>query len=123
MKNSVRLSRGLLACLCMYLLSATVTQAFDLQNVADKARALADKPYAAPGKDAVPNALTELSYDQYRDIRFKPEASIWRNRKLNFELQLFHPGHRFNHPVRINLVTADGVNRVPFKPAAARESE
>ncbi len=116
MKNSVRLSRGLLASLCMYLLSATVTQAFDLQNVADKARALADKPYAAPGKDAVPNALTELSYDQYRDIRFKPEASIWRNRKLNFELQLFHPGHRFNHPVRINLVTADGVNRVPFKP-------
>lgn len=98
------------------VLAATSALGFDLEDVAKRAQALAAQPYKAP-ESPLPKELLDLSYDQYRDIRFKPEQSIWRNRDLPFELQLFHTGLYFKHPVRINMITADGVRPFPFKPS------
>jgi len=95
--------------------SSTPALAFDFDDVARRAQALATKPYQNPANN-MPSALRELSYDQFRDIRFKTERSLWRGSKLPFELQFFHPGLYYTQPVRINLVTADGVRPLPFDP-------
>jgi glucans biosynthesis protein len=89
--------------------------AFDFNDVARSAAILASGSYKAPPKD-LPNALRELSYDAYRDIRFRPSRALWRGAKLPFEVQFFHRGSRYDQPVRISEVV-DGVPReIRFDP-------
>ncbi len=77
--------------------------AFSLDTVAARAQALAREPYRAPAS-TVNKALLDLSYDDYRDIRFRPAGSVWRDSGLPFELQFFHVGRGFSHPVRLHEV-------------------
>lgn len=86
---------------------------FGFADVAKRAQDLAQKDYAAPAND-LPRELRELSYDQYRDIRFKPDHSVWRAQKLPFELQLFHPGLYYNNPVKINLISNGSAKPLGF---------
>ncbi|HEY1765238.1 MAG TPA: glucan biosynthesis protein G, partial [Opitutaceae bacterium] len=86
---------------------------FDFEVLRYDAKMLADKPYASK-PSPVPEALRKLSYDQFRDIRFKPEESLWRRERLPFELQFFHPGFNFDQTVQINIVNGKSVEPVPF---------
>jgi len=88
---------------------------FDLPDVESKARSLAAKPFQDTA-GGVPDFLLKVSYDQWREIRFRPEKSQWREEELPFELQFFHPGLFYNKMVIINLVTEDGVRELPFSP-------
>lgn len=54
-------------------------------------------------------ALNNLSYQQYRAIRFNPQKSIWRGIS-DYEAQLFHSGFLYKQPVKINFI--DFQNRV-----------
>lgn len=94
-----------LALACAGWLVATTAHAapFGFEQVAAKAQTLARQSYQAPADD-LPSELKELNYDQYRDIRFKQDRSVWRKQNLPFELQLFHPGLYYNAPVKISLV-------------------
>ena len=47
--------------------------------------------------------LKNLSYQQYKSIRFKPEESIWRG-LYPYEVQLFHTGFLYKHPININVI-------------------
>src|SRR5688500_14624420 len=38
------------------------------------------------------SALQQLSYDQYRDIRFRPEMALWRNEQVPFRVELLPAG-------------------------------
>lgn len=49
-------------------------------------------------------ALQQLSYDQYRDIRFKPEAALWRNEQVPFRVELLPAGFLFQTPVKVSMV-------------------
>ena len=71
------------------------------------------KPFVAEPKPAAasPAASDALTYDQYRDIRFRPDHSLWRDEKLPFEVQFFHPGFVNTETVKIHEVTADGASR------------
>lgn len=104
--------------LCVGAVAASRAQparAFDLEDVAKQAQHLAAQPYQDPsGK--VPQWLLDLAYDQYRDIRFRPEKALWRDRKLPFSIQFFHPGSYYDRAVRINEVTPSGVVPVSFSP-------
>ena len=51
---------------------------FSFQNVIDKAKQLSKMPYAVP-ETISSSELLNLSYDQYRDIRFVREAGSWYN--------------------------------------------
>ncbi|MGQ0700107.1 MAG: glucan biosynthesis protein G [Panacagrimonas sp.] len=99
----------------IWILVPGPASAFNFEDVSKRAQALAAEAYK-PAAAELPRELLELSYDQYRDIRFKPDQAIWRNAKLPFELQLFHPGFNYRQPVRINLIGSRGVEPVPFKP-------
>jgi len=90
--------------------------AFGFEDVSKRAQQLAAKSYKAP-EAKLPAALRDISYDDYRDIRFKADHALWRGR-LPFEVQFFHPGFLFQQPVKINVVGAKGVTRLPFDPKA-----
>jgi len=73
---------------------------FDLLTAAMKEKAA--KEYQ-PVQEAMPEIVTELTYDQHRGIRFLPEASFFAG-ESPFELQAFHPGWLFKQPVHLHLV-------------------
>jgi len=78
-------------------------------TVREAARALAAQPYKAP-PDALPGPLSDLGYDQYRDIRFRPDQALWRPEGLPFQMQLFHRGFLYKSRVDMYEV-ADGLAR------------
>lgn len=89
--------------------------AFNFKDVSERARSLAEKPYEKSEGD-LPKELQELSYDQYRNIRFKSNKAMWRGTVLPFELQFFHPGLYYTQTVKINLVTPNGPRALRFNP-------
>jgi glucans biosynthesis protein len=87
--------------------------AFGFDDVAERARALASRPYAAI-EAALPGELNNLGYDGYRGIRFDPRKALWHDRALPFELQFFHRGNLHTQPVTIHEVAGGGVRRIAF---------
>ncbi len=97
-------------------MAAPAAHAFGIDDVSARARALAARPYKAPAI-RIANEVRDLDYDQYRDIRFRPEQSIWRAEKLPFELNLFVQGRAVPEPVAVNVVEPAGVRPLAFEPA------
>ena len=81
---------------------------FGYQTVQQLAADLAQKSFEAPAADAI-KGTENLDYDQYRQIRFRRERTIWRGEGLNFELQVLPTGWLFKAPVEINIVDAGTV--------------
>lgn len=81
--------------------------------IASRAKLLAKREYK-PIQANIPEALANMNYDQYRSIRFRPEASLWHNESL-FELQLFHPGFLYREPVTLHMATDGPDAFVQFK--------
>jgi glucans biosynthesis protein len=84
--------------------------AFGLDDVAEQARELARAPYKAHD-DALAPWLSGLSYDEYRNIRFKAKQSVWRDAGLPFELQFFHVGRGFTRALRLYELDDKGAAR------------
>jgi len=85
---------------------------FSRTILVERAEELAKQEYVAP---APSDSVKQLSYDQYRSIRFQKGASIWARQNRTFTLDLFHPGFIFDTPVNINLVVGGVGTRVLFK--------
>jgi len=84
----------------LLLLTASLgAQAFGFDDVAREAAALARQPYQAPPASGAP--LAGLSYDDYRDIRFRPDRSRWQNSGSLFQLQFFPLGRGYIRPLRL----------------------
>jgi periplasmic glucans biosynthesis protein len=109
--------RGALVLLAALGLVAADAHAGVFDDVAARAAKLAASPYQKPGRSLSPS-IKALSYDQYRDIRFRPERALWRNTKLPFEIMFFHPGWFYEAPVVIHEVSAEGVRELRFDPDA-----
>lgn len=82
------------------------------EGVTERARDLARRAWEPP-RPEVPRALARMGYDDYRSIRFRPEAALWRD-EARFEVQFFHPGFLYPDPVRLHEVTLEEVQHVPF---------
>ena len=111
--------RWLLVGLFLFL-HATAAQAvdtFSLDTVRGLAKDLAAQPFL-DDKGQVPEILRTISYDDWRDIRYVPEKSLWRGEKLPFELQFFHPGLFYDRAVAINVIDLDEPSRLPFDTSA-----
>ena len=89
--------------------------AFGYGNVVQRAKALAATAYTKPEK-TLPRSLQRLAYQEYRQIRMKPEKVLWAGEGTAFEVSFFHPGRRFDQPVKVNVITAQGVREIPFDP-------
>ncbi len=111
--------RGFFALVCAAIATTATTAAaapsFSLKDVEQQAQKLAEQPYREPSGD-LPKEIQALTYDHYRDIRYKSEKALWRDAKLPFEVMFFHQGSYFNYPVRISEIRPNGVNDVHFSP-------
>ena len=107
---------------CTALIAATLcllpwhaATAFNFDDVAQRARQLAGAAFKPPATK-LPAELENLTYDQFRDIRFKPARRVWHSSGLPFELAFFHQGLFFKEPVKINELAPDGVHAIAFDP-------
>lgn len=91
---------------------AASANGFDYQQVVAAARKLAATPFTPP--QPIPDFLRNVSYDAFRDIRFKTERTLWANEGNRFGIQLLHPGLYFTTSVTINVYGANGVQKIPF---------
>jgi len=90
-------------------------QPFSAADLRARARALAAQDYVEP-PTVSDEAAGNLTYDQYRDIRYRPEAAIWRDDALPAEVQLFAAGHVYTGPVRLHLVEDGQAREIAFSP-------
>jgi glucans biosynthesis protein len=81
--------------------------------VARLARERAQAAYQPPAA-SLPAELQALDYDGYRDIRFRPARSLWRERQLPFEAQFFHRGLYQRDAVRLHEITPQGVRPLGY---------
>ena len=88
---------------------------FNADTVRQLARDLAQKPYKAADTN-LPAELKNLSYDQYRAIRFLPERALWRNDKLPFQAEFFHRGFYFSDRVDVFEVDKGHARRILYTP-------
>lgn len=102
--------------LLLLALAAQTAHAFEFNDVAKRAEALARAPYKS-GTRPPPAELAALNYDEYRDIRFRPDHALWRADNLPYELMFFHLGKFQLAPVTINEVTPKGVRHIPYRSA------
>ena len=86
---------------------------FGFDQIAAIAQKLAQKGYEEPEAN-LPKEIQSLSYERYREIRFKPDKALWRGQGLPFEVMFFHQGLYYDKPVRISEVRTDGVHEVRF---------
>jgi glucans biosynthesis protein len=75
-------------------------------NIQSRARDLANRPYSPPDPGRLPAWMNELTYDQYRDIRFNPNQALWITENLPFRAMFFHPGYLYREPVTLNEFTS-----------------
>lgn len=113
-----RIARTVLAgvaSVCALLALASPAHAFSFDDVSKQARSLANSRYKAVDAN-LPKELQSLSYDRYRNIRFKPERALWHNQKLPFELMFFHEGSYYDRPVKINELVGNSVRELRYSP-------
>lgn len=104
--------------LALLLITAVIpawAHAFNFSQLSERAQALAADGYQKPAAQ-LPATLSSLDYDQYRSIRFNTSKSLWRESKLPFEVQFLHPGFNYGRAVKLNIITSEGVQPVPFDP-------
>jgi glucans biosynthesis protein len=109
--------RGLIGCAALLIgFAPAISLGFDFEEVAHRAQQLAAQPYR-PQNVELPRELQGIDYDHFRDIRFRPERSLWRDAKLPFEVAFFHLGLYFDRPVRINELVGNTTREIRFDPA------
>ena len=79
--------------------------------VRKRAEALSRRAFEAPS-ETLPAAMAAMGYDEYRDLRFRPERAIWRGEDLGFELQFFPSAYIYRSPVEIFLVENGSIRQL-----------
>ncbi|MCK9588827.1 MAG: glucan biosynthesis protein [Terrimicrobiaceae bacterium] len=101
--------------LLVLLISQTKKKCLTFENVIQQAEALAREPYAETPE--VPSKLLKgLNYDQYRDIRWKEEYTLWRRLGLPFQAKFFLTGHIHPKPLTIFQVNRQAPGQLRFAP-------
>lgn len=90
----------------------TDTRGFDFDDVYLRALELGSQPYQ-PDRPDLPPVFRDMQYDQYRDIRFRPEKNVWGG-EARFQLQFFSRGFLYKDRVKINVIDGEGAKPVPF---------
>ncbi|MEO7933577.1 MAG: glucan biosynthesis protein [Chthoniobacterales bacterium] len=105
------------ALLTIALLALVISQSRErtltFQDIISQAQTLAAEPYAAV-KEVDSSRLKTLNYDQYRDIRWKEEQTLWRRLGLPFQVKFFITGHLNNASVNLFQVNRDSARPLNF---------
>lgn len=93
--------------------AAQKQEPFGFENVYRRAEELAREPYQ-PDRPELPPVFRDMGYDQYRDIRFRPDRNLWADASLPFQLQFFSRGFLYSDRVTINIIDDIGPRMMPF---------
>jgi glucans biosynthesis protein len=87
--------------------------AFGLENVRELAQKLSQSPYqdAAP---PLPQEIDNLDYDAMRDIRWKEEFTLWKDKNLPFQVKFFQRSGYLRDKMTFFTITPDGVKLFPY---------
>lgn len=97
------------------------SKSFDYAWLKGHARHLAAQAYTSH-EGELPKTLRNLSWDDYKSIRFKPEKALWRDKDGDsddenaFQIQFFHLGLYFQTPVKIYEVIDGQAREIAYKP-------
>ncbi len=86
--------------------------AFEFATVVDKARTLAAQPYSPP--EEIPNFLQKLSYNEFENVRFIPEKSLWKDSQSKFQIMMMSAGLFYKHPVMVNVIEGAGTRKIDY---------
>jgi glucans biosynthesis protein len=89
-------------------------QAFSFDWLREQARQLATQPYQVPATRHA-DILERIDYDAYRQIRFRPEASLWA-KEGPYAVQFFHQGKLFQVPVKMYVVDEGMAREIHYSP-------
>ncbi|MDB5877460.1 MAG: mdoG [Variovorax sp.] len=95
------------------LFCAGQAQAFSLDDVTARAKALVDKPYVAPVSN-LPPVFSSMQFADYQKMQPRGDRFEWRDQQTPFKLNFYHQGMHFNAPVRINEISEAGVNEIKY---------
>jgi glucans biosynthesis protein len=86
---------------------------FSLSNVQDIAQKLSQSPYvdSAP---PIPKAIDHMDYDAMRDVRWKQEFTLWKDKKLPFQVQFCQRSGYLRDRMMFYTIGADGVKPFPY---------
>jgi glucans biosynthesis protein len=116
-KNARGLRKAILAGSALFcLFGASQLWAFDLDDVAVRAKELAGQKFDAP-KSNLPKEFRDMKFADYQKIRFRADKAEWAADKTPFKLTFYHQGMHFDTPVKINEVTANNVEEIKYDPA------
>lgn len=87
---------------------------FRFEDVVRRARDLSSAPYEA-STAPLPEPLNRLSFDDYRDIRFRPEKALLASSGGPFRMHLFHLGFLYQRPVTVNVIREGVPTPVPYQ--------
>jgi len=76
---------------------------FSFETLLAEAKRRAATPYS-PQHNRLPAGLDKLSPEQYRSIRFNPDADIWRSEGLPFRLELLRANANLQTTVTVSTV-------------------
>lgn len=88
---------------------------FKPETVVALARSLSRSPFVPPAP-TTPESLTKLTYDQYRDIRFRSSETLWAHPSHTFQLQVLPVGYLFTTSVDISIVKNGQAQRLAYRP-------
>jgi glucans biosynthesis protein len=92
---------------------AASAEPFDYAVLKGRARALAAQPYA-DHEGEIPEAVSNMTWDQYQAIHFNKDHALWRGGKSKFQATLFHLGLYFKRPVAIYELKGGKATRVAY---------
>ena len=95
---------------------APATNPFTFDTLLADAKRRAAAPYA-PQHNRLPVGLDKLSPEQYRSIRFNPDAGIWRAERLPFHLELLRAGYNMQTVVTVSTVENGEAHDLTATPA------
>ena len=95
--------------------TAATAGTFTFEDVRRLAQERVKQPYRTPF-EALPDALNNLTFEQYRNIRYRPGSSLWRGQGL-FEIEFFHRGYHNRQRVNVFEVSNGGVTAIAYNAA------
>src|SRR3984893_7603617 len=95
---------------------APATYPFTFDTLLADAKRRAAAPYT-PQHNRLPAGLDKLSPEQYRSIRFNPDAGIWRAEQLPFRLELLRASYAMQTVVTVSTVENGEAHDIVATPA------
>ncbi|MCW7459832.1 glucan biosynthesis protein [Leptospira bandrabouensis] len=107
-KNDLTLNR-----VATLMAISTPQEVFDFNSVDSMAKLKLKSKFNPTPEFKIPG-LDGISYDDYRQIEYKPDVAIWKNLALPYQLHFFHPGHIYSNGIQIYEVINEKPIEIPY---------